>query len=176
MTKRNKYLRFSIILTLVTYNQIEMVKANEKADNHFISFQTNDSVKVEKDSSSLLTPKQFTPLSFIKALTTPNEVKRHSINVTTMADAFPNDWVKSSDLDSLMALIGSTTKCNCFLNPLSSYIPTNENADIGGYAIIFINSFRQKTRINLGLYKCPKTDKESVDEIMKWWRDFKLIK
>jgi len=176
MTKQNKYFRFLTILTLVAYNQIEMVRANEKDNNHFISFQTNDSVKVERGSSSLLTPKQFTPLSFIKALTIANEVERHSINVTTMADSFPNDWVKASDLDSLMALIGSTTKCNCFLNPLSSYIPTNENADIGGYAIIFINSFRQKTRISLGLYKCPKTDKESVDEILEWWRGFKLIK
>jgi hypothetical protein len=176
MTKRNQYFLLLIILTLVSYNQIELVKANERSNNHFISFQTNDSVKAKEDSVRWLAPKKFSPLSFIQGLKVPNEVKQHSISLTTMADDFPNDWVKPSDLDSLISLIGSTTKCNCLLNPLSSYIPTNETADIGGYAIIFINSFRQKKRISLGLYKCPKTNKESVDEIMKWWTNFKLTK
>ena len=169
MIKRKKYLSSFIVLTLLSYYQMGM--ASERSSNS-INFQINDSVKVKKGSSFYLNPREFTPLSFINAVTIPDETKNHSINVTTMTE-FPEDWVKSSDLDSLITLIGSTTKCNCSKSPLSSHIPTNMNADIGGYAIIFINSFRQKKRISLGLYNCPKTQKESVEEIMKWWTDFK---
>ena len=167
MTKGNQYLRLSLISLLAIYFQIDVVKANKKSNGHFSRFQIIDSVKV-KGSYRWLTPKQFTPLSFIKALTM-NETKPQLIHETTVIDAFPDNWVKSSDLDSLITLIGSTTKCNCSLNPLSSRSPTNENADVGGYAIFFINSYRQKSKISIGLYTCPRTNKESVDEIMKWW-------
>ncbi|WP_245681393.1 hypothetical protein [Arcticibacter eurypsychrophilus] len=160
-----------IILSLVTCSHIGFIKANGKSTNHLVRFQIDDFSVIKKDSSFLLIPKQFTPLSFIKALTITNEVKHYTIHVTTMTDDFPDDWVKYSDLDSLMDLIGSTRKCNCFLNPLSSNIPTSDNADVGGYAIIFINSFRQKKRVSLGLYNCAKTNKESVDDILKWWKD-----
>jgi hypothetical protein len=93
-----------------------------------------------------------------------------------MVDDFPVEWVKESDIDTLIRLVTSTKKCNCFVNPLSSYIPTNQNADIGGYAIIFINSFREKSKVSLGLYSCPKTNKKSVEEINKWWTKYKLTK
>ena len=171
--KRKKYSQLLILFTFVFCSQT--IKADERKKT-LVAIQTNDSTKVKKDSLQWLTPKQFTPLSFIKAFTMPTGEKITSINVTTMLNDFPLNWVKSSDLDSLVTLIGSTTKCNCFLSPLSSYVPAEEIADVGGYAIIFINSFRQKNRIDFGLYNCPKTNKESAEEIIKWREEVKPTK
>ncbi len=134
-----------------------------------------DTLQKNSDTVHWLTPMELTPISFLNAVIKHND-KDTLIYVITMVDEFPVDWVKQSDIDSLVTLITSTKKCNCFLNPLSSYIPTNKNADIGGYAIIFINSFRQKSKINLGLYSCPKTDKKSVEEINEWWTEYKQTK
>jgi hypothetical protein len=119
-----------------------------------------------------MTLKQFTPISFLK-LVDKKKGKDSLINVVTMVDQFPIGWVKQYDIDTLVTLIKSTKKCCCFLNPLSSFLPRNQSAEIGGYAIIFINSFRQRTKIDLGLYSCPKTDKQSVEEITKWWTNYK---
>lgn len=132
-------------------------KSADTTNNQTLTQQNSDSI-------SWLTPSQFTPISFLNAVV-------NGKFPITMIDEFPIDWVKESDIDTLMTLINSTRKCSCFLNPYSSYIPINDNADIGGYAIIFINSFRQKHKINLGLYSCPKTDKKSVEEITKWWNN-----
>jgi hypothetical protein len=93
-----------------------------------------------------------------------------------MHNNFPDDWVKKSDIDTLIQLIESTQKCDCYLSPLSSTIPTNVCANVGGYAIIFINSFRLKKKVDLGLYSCPKTDKKSVQEIKTWWKNYKESK
>ena len=131
-----------------------------------------DSLQQNSDSIHWLTPGQFTPISFLNAVIKKSS-KTSFLNVITMVDEFPVDWVKPSDVDTLVTLIKSTKKCNCFLNPLSSFIPTNENADVGGYAIIFLNSFRQKTKVSLGLYSCPQTNKKSADEIIKWWTKYK---
>lgn len=139
-----------------------IVKANDA------SAQTSDTVRFRS-------PKELTPLSLLKAVV--REYHKDSlINVITMVDEFPVDWVNVSDVDTLVSLITSTQKCCCLLNPFSSYIPTNKHAEIGGYAIIFINSFRQKSKINLGLYLCPYTDQDSVAEIKKWWTEYKQTK
>jgi hypothetical protein len=132
-----------------------------------------DSLQQNSDSVHWLTPRQFSPISFLHAVIKKNSMDSF-LNVITMVDEFPVNWVKLSDADTLVTLIRSTKKCNCFLNPLSSFIPTDQNADIGGYAIIFLNSFRQQTKVRLGLYSCPQTNKKSADEIMKWWTKYKM--
>ena len=160
-TKLKADMRWKAITDRVSINSKEKLASGAKL---------NESAKV-KSPIRVLAPNQFTPFSLIKELTIKGDMR--PINVTTMADAFPEDWVKASDIDSLISLIGSTTKANCFLNPLSSNVSRNESADVGGYAMIFINSFRQKQKVSLGLYNCPKTNKEAVDEILKWWNEFK---
>lgn len=135
----------------------------------------NDTLQYHVDSIRWMTPEQFTPISFLDAVV--NKTNQDTIlNLISMMDEFPLDWVKQTDIDTLMTLINSTKKCRCFLNPLSSYIPTNESADMGGYAILFINSFRQKSKISLGLFSCPKTNKQSIKEINQWWANYKHIK
>ena len=170
-----KYYFFSLtILFFAACGQNKPANTENTIDSIQITKQS-DTLQQNSDTVHWLTPKEFTPISFLNAVIKQND-KDTLINVITMVDEFPVDWVKHSDIDTLVTLITSTKKCNCFLNPLSSYIPTKKNADIGGYTIIFINSFRQKSKFNLGLYSCPKTDKKSVEEINKWWTEYKHTK
>ncbi len=170
-----KYYIFSLtIILFAACKQNKPTNSENSIDSIQITKQI-DIIQKNSDTVHWLTPKEFTPLSFLNAVIKQND-KDTIIQVMTMVDEFPVDWVKQSDIDTLVTLISSTKKCNCFLNPLSSYIPFNENADIGGYAIIFINSFRQKRKINLGLYSCPETEKKSVNEINKWWYEYKQTK
>lgn len=85
-----------------------------------------------------------------------------------MLNQFPIDWVKRTDIDTLMALIQSTEKCTCFLNPLSSYIP-DDYAEVGGFARLFVQSYKEDQRLDLGLYSCPKVDKTENEELIQWW-------
>ncbi|NVN95853.1 MAG: hypothetical protein HXX18_11275 [Bacteroidetes bacterium] len=170
MTSFKYYFFFLTILVFVSCRQDNSISTGETTDSNQLT-NHNASLQEKGDNVIWMTPKQFTPISFLNAVVRKND-KDTLINVITMVDDFPIDWVKKSDIDTLMTLIKSTKRCNCFLNPLSSYIPTNISADIGGYAIIFVNSFRQKTKIKMGLYSCPKTEKQSVEKLTKWWENY----
>ena len=85
-----------------------------------------------------------------------------------MTDEFEENWVKRTDIDSLLKLTKSKLKCDCFLNPLSSYIPS-DSADLGGYAIALIKSYKDKKRMSFGLYSCPKTSDKEAEELITWW-------
>jgi len=124
------------------------------------------------NNNEWLKPEQFTPISFIDYFIIETN-QSSNINIITMMDCFPDNWVKKSDLEALIPLIKSTKKCNCFQNPISSYIPSKVTANVGGYAILFINSYRKKEKIKLGLNACPQTDKISVEEIERWWLEQK---
>ena len=54
------------------------------------------------------------------------------------------------------------------MNVYSSHIPT-EQSEVGGFAIIFLNSYISKTKINLGLDCNPKTDEKSIKTIEDWY-------
>ncbi len=169
---KSNYSLFAILF-IIACGQSNLKSKGEKNDSDKVSNHI-DNLNHNQETPNILTPDQFTPLSLINAVTL-NKEKDSLVNVITLSDNFPIDWVKSTDLDTLITLIKSTIKTKCLVNYLSSNIPTN-NADIGGYAISFINSFRNKTKIKIGLYNCPKTNKESVEEIMIWWANYKHVK
>jgi hypothetical protein len=115
---------------------------------------------------------EFTPLSFIEA------VKKHdghdsSLNFFMIRDTFPTNWVKREHLDTLMALVHSTERCNCYVNPLSSYFPLDNYAEIGGFAQLFIQSFIDNKPLILGRYLCPKVDESINEKLSKWWHNEK---
>lgn len=167
-----KYIFFSLTIFLFAgCSQKNSPKATYTIDRSQLINYTDTSPQ-KSGEVYWLTPHEITPISFLNSVVLQND-KDTFINVITLVDEFPVDWVKPSDLDSLISLIASTKKCNCIINPLSSYIPTNMNADIGGYALLFINSFRQKSKIDFGQYSCPKTDEQSVEAINKWWIEYK---
>ena len=121
-------------------------------------------------------PSDFTPLTFIKTFSTYNNSYPWDNYITISGIEFPDDWVKRADIDTLLTLIESTQKCKCVVSVLSSNIPDDNATNIGGYAIKFINSYRNKSKYKFGTYDCPKTDAKSVEEINRWWAKYRQEK
>jgi hypothetical protein len=118
-------------------------------------------------------PEDYTPLSFINFVS--KSIATNSTNSTlgmSMTNEFPMHWVKEEHIEGLFKILESKEKCGCFLNPLSSYIPTG-NAEKGGYAGIFLKSFKEEEKIDLGLYSCPKVDEGLNEELRNWWNERK---
>lgn len=117
-------------------------------------------------------PKDYSPISFLEHVLIDDD-KNEDMQYAMMMDDFPIGWVKDSDIDTLMTFIDSEDKCYCFVSPLSSYLPIAEKANLGGYAIIFINSFRRGEKVSMGLHNCPQTDSAISEDIKQWWRQSK---
>jgi len=85
-------------------------------------------------------------------------------------DNFPKYFVKQSDIGSLIKSIKSIEKCKCTFNPLSSYIPSRtDSAELGGYIISLIKSYKNKSKFSIGLYFCPKMDSKEADYLIDWF-------
>ncbi|KQB39183.1 hypothetical protein [Flavobacterium aquidurense] len=133
----------------------------------FYTFKIN---KTKKEYYKTLSPKDLDPKSFIKLF--KERYNKTPINSMSMMGDFPENWVKSNNVEYLMSIMNSREKCCGYMNVFSSFI-SNENAEVGGFAIIFLNSYISKTKINLGLNCNPKTDEESVKKIENWYRNMK---
>ena len=128
------------------------------------SDSSDSNIKLNTKQSD--TTKHLTLYEFLDAIKTRDAPKH--LNFLSAVEKFPIDWIKASDIDTLISLVESKEKCRCILNPLSSYIPIDEKADLGGYAILFLNSFRNNKSVEFGLWACPETDKDDVAELLNW--------
>lgn len=115
-----------------------------------------------------LNPKNLDPKSFINLL--KERYNKTLINSVSMVGDFPDNWVKPSEVHYLMSIMHSKEKCCGYMNVFSSHIST-EDAEVGGFAIVFLNSYISKTKINLGLNNYPKTNKQSIKKIEDWYRN-----
>lgn len=109
---------------------------------------------------------EYSPIGFIEELK-----KENTFNVLSIKDDLSKNWIRSTDLDSLISLVESKEKCSCYLNPLSSYIP-KDSAEVGGFAIEFLKAFKENRKVNLGLYSCPKVDKREALELKLWLKNY----
>lgn len=134
----------------------------------FYASKTN---KPKKEFYKPLSPKDLNPKSFIK-LFTEKYNKDSNLNFVTLTGDFPKNWVKPDDIEYLISIMKSKEKCCGYMNTFSSFI-SSENGEVGGFAIIFLNSYISKTKINMGLNCNPKTDEESVTKIESWYRNSK---
>lgn len=125
--------------------------------------------KSKKEFYKPLSPKDLNPKSFIK-LFTEKYNKDSNLNFVTLTGDFPENWVKPNDIEYLISIMRSKEKCCGYMNTFSSFI-SSENGEVGGFAIIFLNSYISKTKINMGLNCNPKTDEESVKKIDSWYRN-----
>lgn len=114
-----------------------------------------------------LSPKDLNPKSFIELFI--KKYNKTPFNFVSMMGDFPEDWVKPNDIQYLITIMRSKEKCCGFKNIYSSTI-SDENGEVGGFAIIFLNSYISNTKINLGSNCDPKTDEESVKRIERWYQ------
>lgn len=131
----------------------------------FYTFKIN---KPKKEYYKTLSPKDLDPKSFITLFT--ERYNKGSLNIVTMNGEFAKDWVKSSDIEYLISIMDSKEKCCGYMNIFSSFIPS-EDAEVGGFAIIFLNSYISNTKINLGLNSNPKVDSASIKKIETWYQE-----
>lgn len=124
--------------------------------------------KAEKENLKVLYPKDLDTKSFIK-LFTEKYNKDSTFNFVIMRGDFPENWVKPNEISYLISIMRSKEKCCGYMNTFSSFI-SNENGEVGGFAIIFLNSYISKTKINMGLNCNPKTDEEFVRKIENWYK------
>ncbi|MEW5677384.1 hypothetical protein ABGT15_13820, partial [Flavobacterium enshiense] len=128
-------------------------------------------IEERKDSVQTLRPEDLNVKSFLKLFTEKYDENKN-LNLITLSGEFPKNWVKDEDIDYLMSLIKSERKCCSYINIYSSAI-TNEEAEVGGFAIIFMNSYIENKKINLGLTSSPKTDTKAIERIESWYRNRK---
>jgi len=124
--------------------------------------------KIPQENYKVVYIKDLNPKSFISLC--KKRYNKTRINSVTIAGEFPDNWVKTNDIQYLISIMHSKEKCCGYMNVFSSFI-SNEDAEIGGFAIIFLNSYISKSRINLGLNNNPKTDKESIKKIETWYKN-----
>ena len=114
------------------------------------------------------TPEKLTVFAFLERVEIDNQNK-DSLMFMTMTDDFPKNWIKASQIDTLINLVNSKQRCLCFVNPLSSYIPFEDSADLGGYAIELIKAYKNRKTVSFGLNSCPKTNERDAQTLIEWW-------
>ena len=117
------------------------------------AFSTFASTSVYKD-----------PLSLLRRVHIVDDV-----GAVVISGNFPDNWIKSSDVETLINLVQNKSKCACLLDPLSSFIPFDSVAEVGGYAIQWIKAFKEKRNYSFSLYTCPKVNTSEADSLIRWW-------
>jgi hypothetical protein len=117
--------------------------------------------------SKTLKPKDLDPKSFIKLFI--EKYNKTPFNCISMMGDFPENWVKPNDIQYLITIMRSKEKCCGYMNAYSSFI-SSETGEVGGFAIIFLNSYISKEKINMGLNCNPKVEEESVRKIENWYQ------
>ena len=130
----------------------------------FYDFKIN---KEQKEYHMTLSPNDLDPKSFITLFV--EKYNKGLINFVTLSGEFPEDWVKPNDIQYLISIMHSKEKCCGYMNIFSSHI-SNDNAEVGGFAIIFLNSYISQTKINLRLNSNPKVDPASIKKIETWYQ------
>lgn len=125
----------------------------------------NDNIQQQK----ILYAKDLNVKSFFKVF---KEIYNEDskLNFVTLTGDFPKNWVKPTDVEYLISMMRSKEKCCAYMNTFSSTI-SNDHGEVGGFAIIFLNSYISQTKINMGLNCNPKTDLASVKKIEKWYQN-----
>lgn len=170
MTKKNISIICLVLATIMAsceqrdeQHKIKTAASNEASGNNkdvakFLNTNANGSV-----NAPWLSPRNMTPFSFLEIMK-----KGNNLGAVTMENDFPTNWVGKEDVASLIRLIDSKKKCSCFVNPLSSRIPSGD-ANVGGYAIAFLTAYKEGRKVDFGLYACPETYKQEVDALLVWW-------
>lgn len=117
--------------------------------------------------------KNLTVFSFLDKVKKDKAGGKELNFLTIEDDGTPKTWVKKEDVNMLISLLKSKERCLCIVDPLSSYLPTNDYAELGGYAMTILNFYKNKGEIRFPLYTCPKTNEEEADKLLKWWANQK---
>lgn len=157
---------FAFFTTAYLFYDFEIKKSEKENSKTFLDLKD---FEAKNKYFKSLSPKDLDAKSFIK-LFTERYKKDSTFNFVTMSGDFPDNWVKPNEVSYLVSIMRSKKKCCGYMNVFSSSL-LNDNGEVGGFAIIFLNSYISKTKINLGSNSNPKTDEESARKIESWYQN-----
>jgi hypothetical protein len=158
------------IAVCVTIVMISLSCRYSNPKNNCYTIGDTSEYEITTSKATWLTPRKMTLPSFLKRV---SGVNNNHPDAIVIKDDFPGSWLTYSAVDTLITLVKSKEKCNCIVNPLSSYVLFSDSSDLGGYAIALIKSYKNKQKLSVGLYSCPKTNNEEADELIQWWAEAK---
>ena len=144
--------------TLVSLSCTEKSKKNEYNSPKF-SLNTNN-----KNDIKDLNAKSFIDLCL------KNYKENNNFNLLVFSGDFPQNWVKKEDIVYLIHIIDSKQKCCGYMNVFSSHINL-DYAEVGGFAILFIKSYKENKQLNFGLNSNPKVDEKEIEIILNWYKN-----
>lgn len=130
---------------------------------------TNTCAGFISNSNHMYFVKDLNPKKFIELCVTKYN-QNENLNFVVFRGDFPQNWVKKQDVAYLMHRINSKQKCCGYMNVFSSFV-SSDNAEVGGFAILFMKSYIEKKQLNLGLNSNPKTSEKEVKYIMNWYKN-----
>lgn len=111
--------------------------------------------------------KSLSAIAFLDSLEWTNQKNNTYLYFESM---YPVE-IKRQDIKTLLSKLNSKEKCKCLLNAYSSFIPSDDYAEIGGIAALLIEAYRNEQELKIGRYTCPKVDKNKNNDLMIWWRE-----
>lgn len=94
-------------------------------------------------------------------------------NILTIGLKTPENWLTDKDIDTLINYINSNDPAKCVMQIVSSYIPIEDSSTIGGQVLDILEAYKNKKSYPTTLTSCSKTDEKRIEEIKKWWNDYK---
>ena len=165
-------MKFIVLIFTLTLFSCNLKTENVTSEN--LTFENvslkNIAEKIVLDTTTILEIKILSPKKFIE-ICEKNYNENEKLNFVTFIGDFEENWVKKNDLEYLISKINSKKKCCGYMNIFSSFI-SSENAEIGGFALIFLKSFKEKSTINLGLNSNPKFEKTESQKIIIWYENY----
>ncbi|CAM4033832.1 Lipoprotein [Flavobacterium branchiophilum] len=153
-----------IIYTILSFGIFVLSSCFEKS-----KIQANNTTKFTLNSKSATIIKDLDAKKFID-LCLKNYKEDRKLNFVVFSGDFPQDFITKQDIEYLVANIDSKQKCCGYMHIFSSYI-SSDNAEVGGFAILFLKSYIEKKQLNLGLNSNPKIDKKEILIIKNWYKN-----
>lgn len=153
-----------IIYTILCFVIVLLSSFTEKS-----KVKTNDSTKFSLNPKSENNIKDLDAKKFID-LCIKNYNGDRKLNYVVFSGDFPKNFIKKQDIEYLIDKVNSKQKCCGYMNIFSSYI-SSDNAEVGGFAILFLKSYIEKKQLNFGLNSNPKVDEKEIEVIQNWYKN-----
>jgi len=156
----------SSILIALTFSAFCCKQPDNSTKRNLTTSDKTNSV----DSNNLSGSKIYSHLTPNQFLNQLRDIKRvtNGLNIAVYTES-PANWIKNSDIDTLIHRVFDTTKVPCIVNPYSSYLPTNSHSCIGREAQNMITSYINKKGYLNFLYSCGSVDSLNGNRLIDWY-------
>ena len=165
-----EFMKKQIVYFILSFTILLLFSFTEKTNKSERNIKINKT-EFLSDSINEIYIKDLDAKKFIE-LCVKNYDEKKNLNFVVFSGDFPENWVKKQDLEYLISKINSEQKCCGYMNIYSSWI-TAETAEVGGFATLFLKSYKEKKQINLGLNSNPKVDRKEAETIINWYKNQK---